>query len=315
MPNAITKKIKDVVLHKYIAAVVLLALILINCIFTKNFVSWVTFSNLFIQASKVSLVALGMTLVIATGGIDISVGSAMSLGAMISALFLVQKQPFGVLLSLAAVLAFGFLSGLLVSKFKILPMVTTLSGMYIMRGLAQVASGVGTITFSYPNLQKFFITPIASRIPIHFFILIAATLVMYVVVNRMRFGSNIEAYGSNPVAASVCGMNTTKIVVAAYVICALFSWMSGMLEIAMVSCADPTRTGQDMEINAIVSVVVGGTNINGGYPNVIGSVCGAFLLQLITMMCNMNNITYSVSLMIKAGIIVVALFFHGLRRK
>ena len=88
-----------------------------------------------------------------------------------------------------------------------------------------------------------------------------------------------------------------------------------MLEMTVVTCADPFRTGQDMEINAIASVVVGGTNINGGYPNIIGSICGAFLLQLITMMCNMNNITYSVALMIKAGIIVGALFFHGFRRK
>ncbi len=315
MSESITRNFRGTALRKYIAVIVLLMLVLFNCLFTKNFVSWVTFSNLFIQASKVALVALGMTLVIATGGIDISVGSAMGMGATIAAVYLVDKQPFGVVISLVAVLAFGLLAGVLVARFKILPLVTTLAAMYIMRGLGQVISGIGTVTFSYPGLQKFFITPIAGHIPIHFFILIAAVIIMYIVVNRMKFGSHIEAYGNNPMAARVCGINTTRLVIVAYVVCALFAWMSGMLEISMVSCADPSRTGQDMEIDAIAAVVIGGTNINGGYPNIIGSVCGAILLQLITMMCNMNNITYSVSLMIKAGIIIIALFFHGFRRK
>lgn len=315
MSNVGAIKFRESIVRKYISAIVLFALLAFNCIFTKNFISWVTFSNLFMQASKVALVSLGMTLVIATGGIDISVGSAMGLGATISAVFFVQKQPLGSVVSLLAVLAFGALAGTLISKFKILPMIVTLALFYIERGLAQVISGIGTVTYSYPALQKFFITPIAGHIPVHFFILLVAVSIMYLVVNRMRFGSQIEAYGSNPLAARISGINTARIVIIAYVVSALFAWLSGMLEMTVVTCADPFRTGQDMEINAIASVVVGGTNINGGYPNIIGSICGAFLLQLITMMCNMNNITYSVALMIKAGIIVGALFFHGFRRK
>jgi ribose/xylose/arabinose/galactoside ABC-type transport system permease subunit len=131
----------------------------------------------------------------------------------------------------------------------------------------------------------------------------------------MRYGSYIEAYGNNPMAAKICGINTVKVVIIAYVVCALFAWMSGMLEAAMISAADPSKTGKDMEMNAIAAVVIGGTPITGGYPNVIGSVCGAFLLQIITMMANMNNLAYSITLIIKAGIIVFALFFHGFKRK
>ena len=305
----------DTAFRKYVPAFVLFAFILFNCLFTPNFVSWVTFSNLFMQATKVALVALGMTLVIATGGIDISVGSAMGLGATISAVFLVNNQPVGVVISLLVVLFIGLLSGIMVSKFRILPLVTTLAFMYIMRGLAQVISGIGTVTIDYPEMQRFFVTPVIGRVPIHFFILIFAAGIMYIVVNRMKLGSQIEAYGNNPQAAKICGINTTGIVISVYVICAFLAWSSGMLEMAMVSCADPFRTGLDMEIDAIASVIIGGTPISGGYPNIIGSVCGAFILQLITMMCNMNNIPYSISLLIKATIIVLALFFHGFRRK
>jgi len=304
----------SIIIRNNISVIALLVLIIINCLFTKNFVSWVTFSNLFMQASKVALVALGMTLVIATGGIDISVGSAMALGAMISALFIKQNQPWGVVISLIVVLFMGAVAGLLISKFKIIPMVTTLAFMYIMRGLAQGLSSVGTITVRIPKVQEFFVTPVIGRIPIHFFILIIVVTIMYIVVNFMKFGSQIEAYGNNPKAARLCGINTVKVVLFSYVISALFAWMSGMLEMVMVSCADPSKTGLDMEINAIASVVIGGTRITGGYPNIIGSVAGSFLLVLITMMANMNNIPYSAALMIKAGIIVLALCFHGLRR-
>ena len=78
---------------------------------------------------------------------------------------------------------------------------------------------------------------------------------------------------------------------------------------------DPSKLGVDMEIDVIAATVIGGTPITGGYPNIIGTVCGAFSLQLITMMCNMNNVAYSITLMIKAAIIVFALFFHGFRKK
>jgi ribose/xylose/arabinose/galactoside ABC-type transport system permease subunit len=303
------------IFRKYVSALALLALIIFNCLFTQNFVSWVTFSNLFIQASKVVLLGLGMTLIIATGGIDISVGSAMGLGATISAIFLVNGEPAGILISLIVVVAFGVLSGTLISKFAILPLIATLALRYILRGLAQGLSGRGTVTYSSPALTDFFITPIAEHIPVHFFILVIAVVIMYFVVNRMKFGFQVEAYGNNPTAAKISGIDTTKIIIVCYTISAIFAWISGMLEMIMVSSANPSTVGLDMEIDAIAAAVIGGTPITGGYPNIIGTVCGAFLLQLITMMCNMNNVPYSTALMIKAGIIVFALFFHGIRKK
>ena len=113
-------------LTKYAAALALLAFLLFNCLFTNNFLAWETFSNIFTQATKVALVGLGPTLVIATGGIDISVGSAMGLGATIAAISLVSGNFAGVALSFVVVLAFGLLAGILTSRFSILPLVSTL---------------------------------------------------------------------------------------------------------------------------------------------------------------------------------------------
>jgi ribose/xylose/arabinose/galactoside ABC-type transport system permease subunit len=138
-------------LTKHASAIALLAFLLFNCLFTNNFVAWETFSNIFTQATKVALVGLGLTLVIATGGIDISVGSAMGLGATIAAISLVSGNFAGVALSFVVVLAFGLLAGILTSRFSILPLVSTLASAYIMRGLARGISGRGTVTYNNPG--------------------------------------------------------------------------------------------------------------------------------------------------------------------
>lgn len=308
------KKLKPVSFHivqKYIALIAFAVLLLLNCFFTENFVNKQTFTNLTIQSSKVILVSLGMTLVIATGGIDISVGSAMSLGAIISAVFLAKNMPFGIILSLLVVLVMGALVGVFTSKFAILPMVVTLAFRYVMRGMAKGISGRGTISYSNPALTKLSITRVLGIFPIHFFIVLVSIIIVYLLVNKMKFGKRVESYGNSPVAAKNCGINTVKIVTLCYVLSALFSWISGQLDMVMVSSADPATIGADMDMDAIAAVLVGGTPVTGGYPNVVGSVFGALVLQLVTMMCNMNNISYSVSLIIKAGIIVFALFFHS----
>ena len=302
-------------LGRYISVILFIALLVANVFCTKNFVSWITCTNLIRQTAKVLLVSLGMTLVIATGGIDISVGSAMALGALLSAMGFLNGQFWMIPLSLLIVMAFGVIAGISISKFHILPMVTTLTLRYIMRGMAKGISGVGTITFSMPALTVFFNMQIFGKIPIHLFILILAVSIVYIMVNHMKFGAYVEAYGGNPAAAKICGIHTVKVIISCYCICAMFAWMAGMLDMISVSSANPATIGTDYDVDAIAAVLVGGTPITGGYPNIIGTVGGAFVLQLVNMMCNMHNVPYSISLILKAAIIVLALFFHGMRRK
>ena len=255
---------------KNIALILFLVLLVFNIVATNNFLSWITFNNFFKQVSRVCLVSLGMSLVIATGGIDISVGSAMA---------------------------------------------ATLALRYIMRGMAKGISGAANVTYTAPNLTKLFTQPIFGHIPVHFFIVIIAVAVVYILVNKMKLGARIEAYGNNPVAARNCGINTVKIVIFCYAITGALAWAAGMLEAVVVSSAHPSTIGTDMEIDAIAATLIGGTPIDGGYPNIIGTVCGTFVLQLITMMCNMNNVSYPVTLMLKACIVLAALYFHGIGKR
>lgn len=302
-------------LSKYVAAIALSILVLINVFFTSHFASWVTFTNLFTQATKVALVGLGMTFIIASGGIDISVGSAMGLGSVIAAIAILNGNLWAVFVSIVIILGFSVISGYLDSKLMILPLVSTLALMYIMRGLARGISGRGTVTYNNPELTKFFITPIGGVIPMHFFVLLVVAVVMYIVVNKMKFGFDLEAYGNNRIAATISGINTSKTIMICYIICGIMCWIGGVLVMGMVGSADPARVGLDVEVDAIAATVVGGTPITGGHPNIIGTICGVFLLQVITMMVNMNNVAYAYSLMIKASIIVLAIISHNLFKK
>ena len=302
-------------LSKYVAAIALCILVLFNVFFTSHFASWVTFTNLFTQATKVALVGLGMTFIIASGGIDISVGSAMGLGSVIAAIAILNGNLLVVFVSIVIILGFSVLSGYLDSKLMILPLVSTLALMYIMRGLARGISGRGTVTYNNPELTKFFITPIGGVIPMHFFVLLVVAVVMYIVVNKMKFGFDLEAYGNNRIAATISGINTSKTIMICYIICGIMCWIGGVLVMGMVGSADPARVGLDVEVDAIAATVVGGTPITGGHPNIIGTICGVFLLQVITMMVIMNNVAYAYSLMIKASIIVLAIISHNLFKK
>ncbi len=308
-------RIDLVFLKKNIALILFLALLVVNIFATNNFLSWITFNNFFKQVTRICLVSLGMSLVIATGGIDISVGSAMALGAVLAALGIVHQSPLLIIFSVVLVAAFGCLAGVAVSRFAILPMVVTLALRYVMRGMAKGVSGAANVTYTAPGLTSFFTKPLFGHVPVHFFILIIAVAVVYVLVNKMKLGARIEAYGNNPVAARNCGINTVKIVVFCYAVTAVLSWAAGMLEAGVVSSAHPSTIGTDMEIDAIAATLIGGTPIDGGYPNIIGTTCGAFVLQLITMMCNMNNVSYPVTLMLKACIVLAALYFHGIGKR
>lgn len=302
-------------LKKNIALFLFLALLVFNIVATNNFLSWITFNNFVKQVARVCLVSLGMSLVIATGGIDISVGSAMALGSLVAALGIRNQSPMLIVLSIVLVALFGCLAGVAVAKFAILPMVATLALRYIMRGMAKGISGAANVTYSAPKLTAFFTKPLFGHIPVHFLILVIAIAVVYILVNKMKLGARIEAYGNNPVAARNCGINTVKVVILCYAITSVLSWMAGMLEAVVVSSAHPSTIGVDMEIDAIAATLIGGTPIDGGYPNIIGTVCGTFVLQLISMMCTMNNVSYPVTLMLKACIVLAALYFHGIGKR
>lgn len=303
------------VLQKYGAGIALIVLLVVNCFITENFISINTVWNLLTQSTTVMILALGMMVVISTGGIDISVGSMMALASMVTAQFLLGGQiAFGVLAGLLVAALGGFVMGIIVTKFRVEPMITSLSMMFVYRGIAKLMSG-GTV-LNYKNLiySDFFYTLVFGVIPIRVFFIVIMSVILWVVLRKTRFGVYVEAYGDNRKATKIAGVDTVKIVTFCYMICSVFAGISGLVEAGITTSTNPAIMGLTKEMDAIAAVVVGGTSISGGRPNIWGTVCGALILQLITMMVNMNNVPYAYARVLKALIIIVAVYLQIVNR-
>lgn len=304
------------ILQTYGAPLALVVLIVINCFTTPNFVSFTTFWNLITQSTTVMILGLGMTLVIATGGINISVGSVMAISSMVLAKLVFQNQiGMGIISCIAVAALTGMLTGIIITKFNVQPMITTLAMMYVLRGIAKLLNGGTILNYKNAAFSDFAYIRLGGQIPIQFAIVIALTAVMLVLIKKTRFGTYVEAYGDNPLATKVSGINVILIVTLCYVLCNVLAGVSGILEAATTTCSDPVNMGLNKETDAIAATVVGGTPMAGGRPNILGTICGALILQLITIMINMNNVPYSYSLVLKAAIIVVSIYIQNMKNR
>jgi ribose transport system permease protein len=300
-------------IKKYGVGMVLLFLIIINMIITPNFAHINTLWNVFLQSFPVIMIAIGMTFVIATGGIDISVGSTMALSSIILAKFMIFYQaPFGVCmaLSLVAAVIFGLFNGVLVGVFKFQPIVATLILMISGRGIAQQFNDGVVISFYGDNYSAMGTYRVVGLIPIQVIIIIITAIIALFVLKKTSFGCYIQAVGDNKKAAYLAGINTVAIIITSYVISALLAGFAASIETLRMCSADPNNIGKALELDCIAAVAVGGASMSGGKAKLIGTITGAMIMQLITTMVNMNNVPYAFSLVIKSVIIIAALYLQ-----
>lgn len=299
-------------IQRYGVVVIFFALFIVNCGLTNNFFSMTTAWNLIIQAMPTIFISFGLTLVIAASSIDISVGSAMALGGVVFSLII--KQGYHPLIGLAVALLIGMFSGyicgILVSKFNIQPMITTMAAMYILRGLAKGISGGTPVSYRNPFVSSLSYWRLGGVVPLHFILTAILFIIIFVVLKKTRYGVYLEASGDNVRAARISGINTVVIVTVAHIISGALASFAGISLSVMVSSANGATLGLMYEANAIAATVVGGTPMVGGRPNLVGTLFGALLLTLIDMMVNMNNIYYAFSLVIKTLIIIGAVYIQ-----
>jgi ribose/xylose/arabinose/galactoside ABC-type transport system permease subunit len=313
-----TKKITYIdIVQKYGVIVIFVLLFASNSIMTSNFLNMTTIWNIIIQATPTIFIAMGMTLVISAASIDIAVGSGMALGGVLfSYVTKAGNSPWlGLFVALCASIFVGMLCGILISKFRIQPMITTMATMYIMRGLAKVISGGSPISYNNPAVSSLSYLRVAGVIPPHAILSIILFLIILILVRTTRYGAALEASGNNVRAAAIAGIDVVAMVTIAHIICAVLASIAGISLSIMVSSADGATLGLRYETNAIAATVVGGTPMAGGRANVIGTLFGALLLILIDIMVNMNGIYYAVSLVIKAMIIILAVFVQKAGKK
>jgi simple sugar transport system permease protein/ribose transport system permease protein len=293
----------------YGALAALVLLFLFNSFFTPNFFDVNNFRNILLQVATTVLVATGMTLVIATGGIDLSVGAVMAIASAVAASALGLGVFPAVLLALAVALGAGLFNGALVSGFRIQPIIVTLALLISGRGVAQVIND-GKIVLVGEEAFKALGQGRLLGAPVQVLVMLLVVAAAIFVMRATSFGRYVMAVGGNESAARLAGVRVHRTKIAVYAISGLLAGVAGVIETARQGASDAPNMGLNIELDAIAATVVGGTPLTGGRATVVGTLIGALIMQMITTSFNMNGIRYSWSLVIKAAIILVAVYIQ-----
>jgi simple sugar transport system permease protein/ribose transport system permease protein len=299
---------------KYGALAALVVLVVANAVFTPNFATAANFWSVLLQVSTVLLVAIGMTLVIATGGVDLSVGSVMAVSAAIAAVLLDRGISVAILAALVGALAIGALNGALVAHLRVQPIVVTLATLIAGRGLAQVISRDGQLVPianpAFEGIGQGRIGPIPTPVVIALAVALAAGFIL----RATPFGRYVLAVGGNRAAARLAGVPVARTVVMVYAASGVLAGLAGLIVAARLSAADAAKIGLNMELDAIAAAVVGGTALTGGRATIVGTLIGALIMQTIATSFNMLLVPYSWALAFKAAIILIAVYLQRPRR-
>jgi galactofuranose transport system permease protein len=295
--------------QRYGMLAALVVLFLFNVFATPHFLT--RESLLFIllrQSAPVAIVAVGMAIVIGTGGIDLSVGSVMAIAGQVGALLVLDGWGIGlaILFALLAALACGAFNGTLVARFGVQPIIATLILFIAGRGIAQLITGGQLQPLSNHGFQWIGIAQ-PLGVPAQVFVALLVAIAAAAVMRLTIFGRYVTAVGGNAAAARIAGIPSGRVKLAAYVICAGLAGLVGLIAVGANYASDANNTGLGMELNAIAAVAVAGTPLTGGRVRVWGAVGGAVLLTLLTNTFIAHGLTKQVADMVEGFVIVLAL--------
>ncbi|MEM5502967.1 ABC transporter permease [Ahrensia kielensis] len=311
------------VLKNHGGLVALVVILGFNILVTPNFLQLQTLFVNISQVATIAIVAMGMTLVIATGGIDLSVGAIMALAGAIAPLIFQsefgQMYPaLGVALAigfpLLVAMACGLFNGVLVSVLKVQPIIATLILFISGRGIAQMLTNGNLQTFKNPNFSYIGTGKILG-LPFQGWLAIAIACVLFWIISRTIFGRYVLAIGGNERAATLSGGPVRRVKIAVYIICGALSGLAGLIVVAINSASDAARNGDLMELDAIAAAVVGGALLQGGRAPIFGAILGAVIIQLVKYTLLANGVEDEVALIAKALIIVAAVYIQQARKE
>jgi len=288
---------------------------------TRNLLNIVRF------ASENGIIAIGMTLIILTGGIDLSVGAVMALCAVGAATFMMELG-WNLPMTIAGVLAIGtsvgLLNGVITTRFRLQSFITTLAMMSIARGVASLWADGYAIPIAFgngsdqapPRYNEMFGGQVqlgGLDIPAQVFYFLGTWIIASFLLYKTRFGRHVYAVGDNALAARLSGINTSRVYIAVFAITGLLVGLSALLHTALVNQGSHID-GNGYELNAIAAVVIGGTSLMGGVGTIGGTVIGALILQVLDNILGLRNIQSEYQAILKGAIIVLAVILQRRRR-
>jgi ribose transport system permease protein len=309
------------------ALAALLLVVALGAVFNQEgaFFRWSTHRDMLREISVYGILSCGMTLVIISGGIDLSVASLMALGAVSFALF-TMPLGLGAAASVALVLAIGLLAGLvsgaLISTFRIQPFIVTLAMMVFARGLAKhLASGKkvtnhlidasgASLTLPHPPIFALIDTRLlGGNVSLVTVVFLACVALTALILGKLRLGRHLRAVGDNPEAARLCGVPVRRVLCATYALSGLFAAIAGICQAAQETHGDP-ETGMGYELDAIAMVVIGGTSLAGGRGSVVLTLIGALTIGYVRKILSINAFSTETRLMLTGIIITLAVIFQ-----
>src|SRR5438552_1687037 len=290
------------------------ALLLFNVLFTEGFARisskdghfYGSLVDILKLSSRVMLVSLGMTLVIATAGVDLSVGAVVAIAGSLAAKLLVQEQA-GLPLALAATsglcLVLGAWNGALVAWLGVQPIVATLILMVAGRGIAQLLTDGQIITVESPGFS-FIAGGHFLGLPFPVTLVAMMWLITVALTRGTAMGLFIESVGNNETASRFSGVNARAVKMFVYMFTGFCAGMAGLIEASDIKAADANNAGLYIELDAILAVVIGGTSLNGGRFNLAGSLVGALIIQTLTTAIKMRGVPVDYTLVVKAAVVL-----------
>lgn len=282
------------------------------------FFTWGNITNILFSTVVIGCLAVGTTFVIITAGIDLSIGTGMSLCAVMSGVFIVNMGiplPIGVLLAILFGGLIGFTNGFNVAVLKLPPFIATLAMMLVAQGLALVISDSAPIYFTdYPDYVKISTGELIPGLPNAVLVLFAGCLIAGLLLGRTILGRYTYAIGSNEPATELSGINVKRWKIAIYTLAGLFIGLAGVMISARLGSAQPA-TGMGYELQAIAAVVIGGTSLAGGKGTILGTVIGALIISVLNNGLQLLSIAQEWQSVILGIVILVAVYADMARKK
>lgn len=298
---------------------ILLAMCTYLSVATDSFLTSVNLFNILRAFSWVTVSAFGECMVIITGGIDLSVGSVMALSGLAAAMLLAAgvSVPLAVLGGLAAGSFVGLLNGLMISKAKLPPFIATLGTLQMARGLCYGLTGgwpVRDLPESFRNLGQYDIPIAGLGVPLPLIVMLVFAVLSAIFLTRTAWGYRIYALGGNETAAGLSGINTDRVKIMVYTLCAFLTSIGGILMTARLGVASPTAAS-GYELDVIAAAVVGGTSLAGGEGTILGVLIGAAIMQVLRNGLVLTGVSAYWLQAVQGLVIVLAIMLDQLRKR
>lgn len=282
---------------------------------TPNFLTSTNLSSVVRQTAVINIMSLGMTLIIVSGGIDLSVGAILAMGGLFGTMAMAKGASIavGVLIGILTGLGCGVVNGALTTYLQINPFIVTLGTLGIFRGTALMVSN-GLPVHEIPQSFAFLGEGNLFHIPFVLYILLVCAVIMHLILEHTRHGRYAFSIGSNPYAAFYAGIPVRFHVTAVYTIGGMLTGLAGMIEASRLMTGQPTA-GQGYELQAIAAVVIGGGSLTGGSGSVIGTLIGAFIMGLLSNGSDLLGINPYLQQAIIGAVIILAVTLDELRKR